>query len=295
VGFGSWYGGGDGRYPPRVPKISDIFALLREQRKQALIPFICGGFPRAGDTARALVAADRAGASIIEVGIPFSDPIADGPVIAGAMHTALTRGSTPASVFAEVQSVREQVKAAIVAMVSVSIVQRAEARRAEPPGATTPAAAFCAKAKAAGFDGIIVPDVPLEESAGLIEAAAGQELSLTLLVSPTSPPARSVEIAKASTGFLYMLARSGITGERGDVPDMRPRIAAIRAVTGIPIAVGFGISTPAQVRAVCDQADGAIVGSAIVRRMQEADAAGRDAVEEAEMFIRELVAATAAG
>jgi tryptophan synthase alpha chain len=263
-------------------RIDEVFSRLRADGRKALMPFVCGGFPAPGATAAVLSALERAGASVIEIGIPFSDPIADGAVIAAAMHEALGRGATPASVFEEVARARAGVQAGLVAMVSVSIVHRA---------APTPAGAaqrFCQTARAAGFDGLIVPDCPLEESEQLRAAAAGEGLSFSLLIAPSTSPRRAEAICKACTGFVYMLARSGITGERAEAPQIEARVTRLRQMTDLPIAVGFGISTPDQVRAVVRHADAAIVGSALVRRMGEAGQRGGDPVAEAEAFIRLL-------
>jgi tryptophan synthase alpha chain len=246
------------------------------------MPFVCGGYPGPGATVSALPALERAGASIIEVGIPFSDPIADGTVIAAAMHEALSRGATPISVFDEVAQARPQVQAGLVAMVSVSIVQKA--------GSGGPGAAqrFAQNAKGAGFDGLIVPDCPLEESEALRTAAAAEGLSFSLLIAPSTSPRRAESIVKACSGFVYLLARAGITGERDDAPQIEPRVTRLRQMTDLPIAVGFGISSPDQVRAVVRHADAAIVGSALVRRMGEAAMRNEDPVAEAEGFIRLL-------
>ena len=247
------------------------------------MPFICAGYPALSTTAPALAALQRAGASIVEVGIPFSDPIADGPVIAAAMHQALKLGATPLEVFDQVASVRASLEIGLVAMCSVSIVHKMGGR--EGP------AGFCKRAAAAGFDGVIVPDVPLEESGPIRDAAAASDLTCSLLVAPTSPPQRAAAIARACTGFVYLLARTGITGERSDAPDVSRMVGLIRAATELPIAAGFGISTPDHVRAVVhgpNSADAAIVGSALVRRMTDAAAKGQDPVAEAERFTREL-------
>lgn len=244
------------------------------------MPFICGGFPGLDSTADLLPALERAGASIVEVGIPFSDPIADGPVIAAAMHTALTTGSTPLQVFEEVASVRAQLNIGLIAMCSVSIVHR----MGGPAG-------FCKQAAAAGFDGLIIPDCPLEESTELRTAAASQGLTLSLLVSPTSPPARAAAIAQACTGFVYLLARTGITGESGAPPDISARVNLLRSATSLPIACGFGISSPEHVRSVVQSggADAAIVGSALIRCQSEAVKAGRDPIAASEEMVRSLV------
>lgn len=261
-----------------MSRIDDIFRSLREQGRRALVPFVSGGFPTAGATARAIEAIDASGASVIEVGIPFSDPIADGPVIAGAMHRALGAGATPETVFEEVRSVRARVGAGLVAMVSVSIVHRAGG----PLG-------FVARAVDSGFDGFIFPDVPLEEAGPLLEAAKAKGASASLLIAPTTPPDRASLIAKASTGFVYLLALSGVTGERQSVPDLGPRVRQLRQSTALPVAVGFGVSTADHVRQITREADAAIVGSALVRRMTEAADAAQDPAAAAGSFCRQLM------
>ncbi len=247
------------------------------------MPFVCGGHPSPGSTAAVLPALERAGASIVEIGIPFSDPIADGPVIAAAMHDAIEAGVTPTSLFSEIESVRSRVELGLVAMVSVSIVFRLGGPDA-----------FVSRAARAGFDGFIFPDAPLEESSELLAAAADAGCTASLLVAPTTGAKRVEKIVNACTGFVYLLARSGITGERADAPQVGPAVASIRQSTDLPIACGFGIATPEHVAAVTDPkggADAAIVGSALVRRMNEA----ADPIEEAEQFVRYLASGLARG
>ncbi|MFZ4576192.1 MAG: tryptophan synthase subunit alpha [Phycisphaerales bacterium] len=260
-------------------RIDQIFADLRANRQKALMPFVCGGFPSPGVLTRLLPALQASGASVVEIGFPFSDPIADGPVIAAAMSRAIAGGTTAATIFKEVESVRAQLSIGLVAMVSVSIVNRLGG----PKG-------FASRAAAAGFDGLIVPDVPLEESGELQAAAAEAGLAYSLLIAPTTVPARAAEIMAACSGFCYLLARSGITGEQSGTPEIAGRVAKLRQVGPLPIACGFGVSTPQQVNAVVRHADAAIVGSALVRRMSEAAAAGRDPVDEAAAMVRALCA-----
>jgi tryptophan synthase alpha chain len=272
-----------------VPRIDDIFSHLRQSGRKALMPFVCAGFPGPGVTAAVLPALERAGASIIEVGIPFSDPIADGSVIAAAMHEALAKGATPLSVFDEVAQARPSVQAGLVAMVSFSIVAKAGG------GGTAAPQRFAANARQAGFDGLIVPDCPLEESQALRDAASAEGLSFSLLIAPSTPPTRAEAICKACTGFVYLLARAGTTGDKGgdrvgggEPIQLEPRVTRLREMTDLPIAVGFGISTAEQVRAVVRHADAAIVGSALVRQMGDAARQGGDPVAAAEGFIRLL-------
>lgn len=267
--------------PRRVGRVAERFDALCEREERTVIPFICGGHPNAAATGELIAKLDEAGAAIIEVGIPFSDPIADGPVIAAAMHRTLSAGIGVGAVFDAVKGVRDRVEAALVAMVSVSIVQGGGG-----------AEAFFDRVRAAGFDGLIIPDAPLEEATRLGDLAADRELSLSLLVSPTTPVERAAEIARACTGFVYLLARSGITGERSEAPDIGPRVREIRKHTRLPIACGFGVSTPEHVAAVVEHADAAIVGSALVRTIEEAEKAGSDPVSAVVDRFTELTTGT---
>lgn len=276
-----------------MSRIDTIFKELRSTGRRGLMPFICGGHPSLAASRAVLPALERAGASIVEVGFPFSDPIADGPVIAAAMHEALGAGVTPDGVLAMARAARgDGLKLGLVAMVSISIVHRIGAER------------LVKDAAAAGFDGFIFPDVPLEESEQLVKTTRDAGLTASLLVAPTTPKARMEKIARACSGFVYLLARVGITGDKQtsggaepevDVAGIRSRIAELRTMTELPIACGFGISSADHVRAVVRPesdggagADAAIVGSALVRRMSKAAASGNDPAEEAESFTRAL-------
>jgi tryptophan synthase alpha chain len=263
-----------------VSRLPTIFASIRAAERKALMPFICGGHPRPGDTARLLPAMQRAGASVVEVGYPFSDPVADGPVIAAAMHEALKAGATVRSVNAEILAARDAgCNVGVVSMVSISIVHRV--------GAKT----FVNEAKAAGVDGFIFPDVPLEESAEPLALVREAGLCAAMLIAPATDAARAGALARASSGFVYVLARAGITGEGGGLATdaLAKRIAALKRETDLPIAVGFGVSNTEQVRQVVQAgADAAIVGSALVRRISEAAAAGTDAIAAGEAFVAEL-------
>lgn len=267
-----------------MPRIDTIFESLRSEGRKALMPFVCGGFPVPGATAAVLPALSKAGASIIEVGIPFSDPIADGPVISSAMHEAIAKGATPRSVFAQIAAARHDCSAGIVAMISMSLVHRLSATKSGPWSA----APFIAQCKEAGIDGLIVPDAPMEVSGQLAEAAKAAEISYSHLISPTTPPARIEALAQASTGFVYVLARVGITGEQQALPQIGPLVARVRQATKLPIAVGFGVSTAEHVRKVVEHADAAIVGSTLVKRMRESHEQGADAVAAACECVKNL-------
>ena len=242
------------------------------------MPFVTGGHPSLDVTAELLPALSAAGASIIEVGIPFSDPIADGPVIAALMHRALQDGITPTSIFQTVQSVRDRVNAGLIAMLSNSIVQRIGNEK------------FLNQAATAGFDGIIVPDADTmggvdSPAAKLAKMASDAGLTCTFLIAPTTSDARIAELASISTGFIYLLARVGITGEKSATPEVEQHVARVRDVSDLPIAVGFGISNAHHVAAVTKHADAAIVGSALVKRIDQAT----DAVQAATGFVADLV------
>lgn len=265
-----------------MSRIDAIFQDLRGRGGRALMPFVVGGHPARGELGPMLRAAERAGASIVEIGIPFSDPIADGPVIAAAMHRALTAGVRPRDVFAEVGEARSGLGLGLVAMVSVSLVLAAGGPRE-----------FVRRAAGAGFDGFIFPDAPLEESDPLLAVVREAGLSASLLVAPTTPPARAEKIVAACSGFVYLLARTGITGERTDAPDIAAQVRRLRQMTPLPLACGFGISSAEQVAAVVRHADAAIVGSALVRRLDEAHAAGQSAADTVERFVGSLAAGLA--
>ncbi len=241
-------------------RVDEIFTGLRSEGRKGLIPFVTAGYPSLDATAAAITAfEDAIGPTVVELGIPFSDPIADGAVIAASMHEALQAGTTPQRVFDTVRRVRRDTNHALVAMVSASIIERMGPDR------------FVAEAGEAGFDGLIVPDLDVSCVPGPLDELTAQcGMSFTLLVAPNTPVERLEAIATRCTGFVYVLARLGLTGEQNSLPDVTDRVQAVRSVTDRPIGVGFGISTREQVAAATEAADAAIVGSAIVRRMGEA-------------------------
>lgn len=242
------------------------------------MPFFTAGDPDLATTAQLLTTAHNAGAAICELGFPFSDPIADGPVISASMARALDRGLRVSQIFDLVSQQRAKLPIGLVAMVSYSIVRKM--------GEKT----FVSTAKQAGFDGFIFPDLPLEESASMREHCTQAGLICSMLIAPTTPIERARRIAQASSGFVYLLARSGITGESDQLPAELPdRVRGLRETTDLPIAVGFGVSSGQQVRQVVEFADAAIVGSAIVRRIQEhADQGSAAVIQGVDSFIREL-------
>ena len=259
------------------------FAELRKTGGRTLLPFVTAGYPDLATTAALLADFERRGVRICEIGIPFSDPIADGPTIQTSYTAALGKGVASGGIFEMVAKHRSHSgggKMALVAMVSYSIVFRHGAEE------------YLSQAKAAGFDGMIIPDLPVDEAAGMEALASGVGLCNVLLIAPTTPPDRRVEIARQSQGFIYYISVAGITGERDRLPDETiAGVAELRRHTDTPICVGFGISNPQTVETVCSVADGAIVGSAIIRRITDAiDSPTDEIVAKVGNFVGELLA-----
>jgi tryptophan synthase alpha chain len=259
-------------------RIERIFSDLRARGGKALMPFLTAGDPDLATTAKLLPALEAAGAHVVELGVPFSDPIADGPVIQASMTYALEQRTTVHGFFEMVRSVRPTVNLGLVAMVSYSIVHRTGREQ------------FIRQAADAGIDGFIFPDLPLEEAEATRKLVRDAGLILSMLIAPTTPIERAEQIAQASSGFVYVLSRSGITGEQRSLPaDLPQRLSRLRQATNLPMAVGFGISTAQQVREVVAVADAAIVGSAMMRRVAEYRGQGGEAVvKHVAQFTREL-------
>jgi len=261
-------------------RIEARFRDLSAAGRAAFIPFFTAGDPDPEATLRLLRGAEEAGADLIELGFPFSDPIADGPTIQASYTRALARGQKVADVFELVRRARRSCRLPIVAMVSYSIVFRIGFD------------AFLEQAVEAGLDGATVPDLPVEEAEGLFARAAGRGFRLICFVTPATTPARRALVARHATGFIYYISVRGITGERSALPaDLVENIRQLKALTPVPVAVGFGVSSPEQARAVGAVADGVIVGSAIVKRMAAATEAGRDPADAALEFIATMARA----
>jgi tryptophan synthase alpha chain len=245
-------------------RIDALFSRLRTEKRRALMPFVTAGDPDLATTALLIAELINRGAHLIEVGIPYSDPIADGPVIAASYHRALEREVKVAHIFQTLRTLRAEGSASfnetpLVSMVSYAIIHRLGTDR------------YLNDAATAGLDGLIVPDLPVEESAALMEKATRRGFKLIQLITPTTPRERAVQIARSTTGFVYYVSVAGITGERTGLPvDLVETVAWLRTQTDLPICIGFGISGPDQVRQLAPVADGLIVGSAIVRRLAEA-------------------------
>jgi len=239
--------------------ITECFQRLRSQNTPALIPFITAGDPDLETTAQALQALDRQGADIIELGVPYSDPLADGPVIQAAATRALHRGTRLESVLELLGQVSPQLQAPVILFTYYNPILHRGIER------------FLDEIHQAGASGLVVPDLPLEEAACILEPAAERGIEVVLLVAPTSSAERIQAIAQKSQGFIYLVSVTGVTGVRTEVATRVPSlIQQIRQVTDKPIGVGFGISQPEHARQVVDWgADAVIVGSAIVRRLAD--------------------------
>ncbi len=262
-------------------RIDEKFAELKASGRKGLFPFLVAGQPDVATTINIIQRLEKIGAAGVELGIPFTDPVADGPVIQSAFTEALSEGVTVAKIFRAIAEARSTIRIPIVAMVSASIVYKIGVD------------AFLRRAAQAGIDGFIIPDLSLEEAPVVAEKVAGLDLRLAMLVSPNTPSERQERIAKVATGFLYYMSVTGITGERDRLPeDLVANVAKLKETSGIPVLVGFGIKTAAQVRQVCSVGDGAIVGSAIVRRIAQAKEQGKkqdEILRSVEDYVSELL------
>lgn len=263
-----------------MSRIDATFARLRREGGRALVPYFCAGDPSLELTSRLVEEAAARGADLIEVGLPFSDPLADGPTIQRAGARALARGTTLFRLLPVLADLSARVSTPLVLMTYLNPLYRYGLD------------AVTRDLAKAGVAGLIVPDCPIDESEPLERAASRAGLDLIALAAPTSGPDRLRRIARRSRGFVYLVPLTGITGERLELPPELVRLVRdVRAVTTKPICVGFGISTPAQVSAVVRHADGAIVGSAIVR-LVESLADDPELVPRVGEFIAALKAAT---
>ena len=263
----------------RAPsRLDATFAALRARRERALVAYFTAGDPSLALTRKLVVEAARRGADVIELGIPFSDPLADGPVIQRATQRALAAGATLPRVLELVREMRGEVSAPLVFLTYYNPILAFGLK------------AFCRTSVEAGIDGVIVADLPPEESGSLRAESLAAGLDLIHLVAPTSTSERMRKIARASEGFIYLVSLTGVTGERTALaPELAQQLRALRAVTTKPVCVGFGIGTPEQAALVGHAADGVIVGSAIVRLVEQ-HAASRELLSRVGDFIAGLKA-----
>ncbi|MHB9022943.1 MAG: tryptophan synthase subunit alpha [Armatimonadota bacterium] len=262
-----------------MSRIAARFAECRARGEGALVTYLMAGDPDAERGLVALRAVAAGGADIIELGVPFSDPMADGRVIELAAVRALLAGVHLPELFSMVRKFREEYDTPLLLMTYWNPILQYGIER------------FCVEAKAAGIDGMLISDLPPEEASEWLAAARAADMDTIFLLAPTSPESRIRLVAKESRGFIYCVSRLGVTGAQAELPpDLFELIDRIKALTDSPVAVGFGISTPAQVAEVCARADGAIVGSALVKVI--ADHADGDIEGEVEQFVRSLKEAT---
>ena len=262
--------------PKLASRISGAFERIRAERRTGLVTYVTAGDPDMARSADVLYALDRAGADVLEVGIPFSEPLADGPVIQRATERALAAGATASGVLDLVKRVRSTVKAPIVLFTYANPVLRMGVD------------VFGDRARDAGVDGVLVLDLPIEEAGGFRDAMAARDIDMIFLLSPTTTDARMKDAAKLGRGFLYGISRLGVTGTRDTVADGAQALAArMRAATPLPIALGFGISSPEHVRQIGTFADAAVVGSGLVGVIAEAGKSP-ELVERVESYVRWL-------
>lgn len=253
--------------------LDQLFAELRLRQATALIPFLTAGDPDLATTAAVVRAAAEAGADLCELGIPYSDPVADGPVIQASYQRALGKGFRLQQAF-DLGRDLQDLGTPLVTMVSYAIIYRIGLE------------SYVAAAQEAGYAGAIVPDLLVEEAAELAQICRAADFSLIQLVTPTTPRHRQVQIAECSSGFLYYVSVTGITGERTELPaDLVDNVGWLREQTELPICIGFGIGNAAAAAKLAPVADGLIVGSAIVRRIAESGSQAPAAVAE---FVAEL-------
>mgnify|MGYP003326408579 CR=1 FL=1 len=264
--------------PTRQTPIQQRFSQLKADGRCALMPFLMAGDPDLERTRAALLALQASGADLIELGIPYSDPLADGPVIQAAASRALGSSTTPGKVLEMLTSLKGELTIPVILFTySNPLLNRGME-------------AFCRDAAAAGAAGLVVPDLPLEEAEKLSAIASDHGLDLVLLVAPTTPSDRMGRIAAASRGFTYLVSVTGVTGVRTSIESrVQGLVQQLKGLGPTPVAVGFGISGPEQARQVRDWgADGAIVGSALVKVMAEAHAQQGDVAAAAGAFCADL-------
>jgi len=241
-----------------MSRIGERFARRRAEGRPAFVAFLTAGDPSLERTVRAAAELEAAGADVLELGVPFSDPLADGPVIQRASERALARGVTLGAVLDAVRAIRRGSQLPLLLFSYFNPLLQHGLER------------LAADARAAGVDGVLVTDLPPEEAGEWLAAARARELDTVFLASPTSPAGRLKRVAEACRGFVYAVSRTGVTGERQSLSgEARPLVERLRALTDVPVALGFGLSTPEQVKDAAAVADGVVVGSALVRFLEE--------------------------
>lgn len=264
-----------------MSEIKNAFRQLAEQSQTAFMPFVTAGDPDLEFTGDLLMALSDAGCHLVELGFPYSDPIADGPVIQASYTRALENGVSVDKIFAMLSRVAPNLKMPVVAMVSYAIIFRVGPE------------SFIRQALECGISGAIVPDMPVDEAMDFDELCRHSDFSLIPLITPTTPDERAIEIANSATGFIYYVSVSGITGERTDLPnELKQRLVWLKENSQAPVCVGFGIGKPDQAKILRPYADGIIVGSAIVRKLATVDSENRQTkIDEISDFASQMIAA----
>jgi tryptophan synthase alpha chain len=251
--------------------ISEAFAARRAQGRAALVPYVTAGYPERPATVEVLSALVGVGADVIELGIPFSDPLADGPTIQQASFVSLEKGTTVPRVLEDLAAFRAKHPTPVVLFTYLNPLLRYGLPR------------FLVDAESAGASGLLVTDLPTGSDPGLEEEIVASSLDLVRLIAPTTPLERVPEVASGGSGFLYYISRTGVTGARSELrQELATEVSRIREAVDLPVAVGFGISTPEQAALVGSAADGVVVGSALIQAL------GRGGVAEAGAFLASL-------
>lgn len=260
-------------------RIDRLFAKLRKERKKAFIVYITAGYPSLMATEKLISGLEKSGVDLIELGIPFSDPLADGPTIQKASERAISGGANIKSILRIVRSARKKVKLPLVFMTYYNLVSHYGLER------------FVGESKAAGADGIIIPDLPHEEAKKLIDVSKRQDFATVFLAAPTSTAARLKNISVKSKGFIYYVSLMGVTGAREELAeDIVGNIRRLKRITKKPVCVGFGISRPEQAKRIARLADGVIVGSAVIKIIEK-NIGKRDFYKKVSRFVSDLAKA----
>ena len=262
-----------------MSRISATFERLRQQKKKALIPFLTAGYPDLSTTRRLIFQCEQCGADLLELGVPFSDPMADGPIIQHASESALAQGTSLERILGMVKTIRRKSSIPIILMGYYN------------PFFKFGLKSFTRAAQAAGVDGLLVVDLPPEEAGEMKTHTDRAGLDLIFLLAPTSGPERIDSIVKHATGFIYYVSLTGVTGVRSKLDrSIRNQLETIRKKSPLPIGVGFGISTPEHAKTVARWADAVVVGSALIKIISGSTSKA-EAVQNAGRFIRTLKAA----
>ncbi len=241
-----------------MSRIAQTFENLKKQKRKALIAYITAGYPSLPATKKLVLELEKRGADIIELGVPFSDPLADGPTIQYSSQEALKKGASLDKILALVKSLRRKTQIPLVLMTYYNPVFHLGLK------------SFAEKARRAGVDGVIVPDLPPEEGRELVAQTQPRGLDTIFLLAPTSTEARIATVSQYSRGFIYYVSLTGVTGARKSLPkELKQGLNQVRQKTSLPLCVGFGISTPQQARELSRSCDGVIVGSAIINLIRQ--------------------------